>query len=391
MNAAAQKIEIAKAQMMLRMPWFATLLLHLKLVACNDEWNGKRPPNRQIHTMAVDGTHLFYCESFTEALTVDMTMAILAHEVLHCALLHCPRGIGKDAKLWNIACDMSVNAILEQDGIHLPEDCIAPDQEDKTVEELYADVCKKAKQMKKKYGGKANDVREPGSEDGESGEGDSDGGVDADGNTPLDIPGSNRDKAGMSEQNWKDIIAKARGIQPKSMDRHIEVAQAPIVNWREVLAQFVTSKIRDDEHTWNRTSRRYANLPGWKRQPRAKLGVVIDTSGSVGGEMMGVFLAELKSIADIAGMEVTTITADEDVHQIIEPGEEIPMEIVGGGGTAFEPAVEKCNELMLDVCVYLTDGLGSFPQTSDIPILWAVEGTHHIETPPVGEVLRIND
>src|SRR5882762_556053 len=303
MNAAAQKIEVAKAQMMLRMPWFATLLLHLRLVAIplDDKRNLAR--ERPILTMAVDGTHLFYYEPFTEGLTTDLCMSILAHEVLHCALLHCPRGRGKDALLWNIACDMTVNAILEQDGIYLPEDCIAPDREDKTVEELYADVCKKADKMKKKYSKMAQDVKEPG-------DGAEDGDTPGDDKVPRDRSGGKQDKCGLTEQNWKDIVSKCRAQQPKSMDRHVEAAQAPTVNWREVLAQFISAKVKDDEHTWNRISRRYANLPGWKRQPRAKIGVVIDTSGSVDGAMIGIFLAELKSITDIAGMEVTLIVAD---------------------------------------------------------------------------------
>jgi predicted metal-dependent peptidase len=382
MNAAAQKIEVAKAQMMLRMPWFATLLLHLRLVAIpkDDKHNEQR--ERPIHTMAVDGTHLFYYEPFTEALTTDLAMAILAHEVLHCALLHCPRGVGKDAELWNIACDMSVNSILFQDGIYLPEWSIAPDMENKTVEELYADVCKKEKKMRKKYGHLANDVRDPGTE-GEDGDGE--------GNNPIDRSGGRQDKSGLTEQNWKDIISKCRGCQPKSMDRFVEAAMAPTVNWREVLAQFCSAKVRDDEHTWNRISRRYPGLPGWKRQPKANIGVVIDTSGSVDGTMIGTFLAELKSIIDIAGMEVTLIVADADVHQVVEPGEDIPQTLHGGGGTDFRPAVEKCNELLLDGIVYLTDGLGTFPQTSDCPILWAILGLHSIETPPVGDVLRIGN
>jgi predicted metal-dependent peptidase len=80
-SAIERKLTRARTQLLLNQPFFGTLCLRLKLVA------GELP------TMATDGRRIVYDPAFVEELTAAELEAVLAHEVLHCALgHHCRRG-----------------------------------------------------------------------------------------------------------------------------------------------------------------------------------------------------------------------------------------------------------------------------------------------------------
>jgi hypothetical protein len=71
--------------------------------------------NRGIKTMCTDGVSIHYNSSFVHEHTDDEIMWVIAHEVLHCALLHFLRMPGKDAKsvrIWNYATDYALNQML---------------------------------------------------------------------------------------------------------------------------------------------------------------------------------------------------------------------------------------------------------------------------------------
>jgi predicted metal-dependent peptidase len=76
-----RKLTRARTQLLLGQPFFGTLCLRLKLVA------GAQP------TMATNGREIVYNPVFVDELNPRELEAVLAHEVLHCALgHHCRRG-----------------------------------------------------------------------------------------------------------------------------------------------------------------------------------------------------------------------------------------------------------------------------------------------------------
>lgn len=86
------------------LPWFGALGSRLVLT-----------PTPTTQVMATDGTSLFYnvaavaSPSFTDA---NLTF-VLAHEILHCGLLHMFRKpVWCDWHEWNVATDLSINAML---------------------------------------------------------------------------------------------------------------------------------------------------------------------------------------------------------------------------------------------------------------------------------------
>ena len=363
---APEKIARCKTHVLLSYPWWATLLLQLRQVETS-----------RIPTMAVDGTHLFYNPEFTLGLSDSECEGVLLHETAHCALLHCYRRKWRDPLLWNIAADGAVNALLLADSITLPPGCVPPADLDKTAEQIYDELLNERKKNSGKGNsgkGRPQDVYAPGELSNEAGE--------------SEAAESGDQKTQMSESDWKNVLSSSRGLEPAGLSRAIAKNTAPVVNWREALAQFISRTHRADYHTWTRPSRRISVMPGWKREPESTIAVCIDTSGSINGGLLSAFAAECRAICAVSGVKAYVIGADAAVGDVIEPGEPFPTTLKGGGGTDFTPAIRKAEELNADAVVYLTDGDGSFPENSKVPVLWVLTQRKVV---PFGESIYLEE
>jgi hypothetical protein len=83
--------------------FFSTLLYKLQIVYAR---------HREIPVAATDGTHLFINPDFFAQLDILRVKFILAHEVLHCALLHFARQRERNHLKWNYATDYEINLLL---------------------------------------------------------------------------------------------------------------------------------------------------------------------------------------------------------------------------------------------------------------------------------------
>lgn len=343
MTPAAEKIERCSARMLLTSPWWASLFLNLVRIETDSE-----------PTMAVDGTHLLFNPEFTVALTDKECMGVLMHEVAHCALLHVYRRKWREPKRWNIAADKAVNAILIAANITLPKGCVPPGPLGSLAEELYEQITPEEMLL---Y---CPDLLEPGTY--------------KDGAKP------------MGEKEWRDAIAASHSLVPDYVARTIKEATASVKDWKNELARFIHSTRKSDSHTWSRPSRRIPGLPGWSREIETTIAICIDTSGSIMGDTMNAFVAECRAILDLAGITAVVISADAEVHQVIQPGEPFPTMLKGGGGTSFVPALEEAAKHEPNGIVYLTDLEGIFPESCAYPVLWAATQHHKA---PFGEVIFI--
>ena len=130
-----RKLTRARTQLLLNQPFFGTLCLRLKLVA------GELP------TMATDGRRIVYDPAFVDELTPAELEAVLAHEVLHCALgHHCRRG-ARDPRVWNEAADLAINPILIGNGFTLPAGALLDDTfNNLSAEEIYARLMQRSRE-----------------------------------------------------------------------------------------------------------------------------------------------------------------------------------------------------------------------------------------------------
>jgi len=192
----------------------------------------------------------------------------------------------------------------------------------------------------------------------------------------------------MSEKDWRDAVAGSYSLMPDGIKRVVGEATAPPRDWKAELARFVHAMRKADEHTWTRLSRRVWGLPGWSRDIETRIVICIDTSGSIIGRVMNAFVAECRAILEISGVTAIVISSDATVNQVIQPGEPFPVELVGGGGTNFAPALKEAENHEPNGIVYFTDGDGAFPKECSVPILWALTKPHAV---PFGEKILLEE
>ena len=91
---AAQAYSKARSRLVLDQPFFGTLCLRLKPVQSDE-----------METAATDGEHIYYNPKYFLKLREPERVGLLAHEVMHVALLHMLRRQEREHRKWNVATD----------------------------------------------------------------------------------------------------------------------------------------------------------------------------------------------------------------------------------------------------------------------------------------------
>ncbi|MFH1834449.1 MAG: hypothetical protein ABH877_05435, partial [bacterium] len=100
-----RELDKAKVRLLVRYPFYGSLLCSL-----DDR------PDPTCETMATDGKRLFYNPDFVKGMTRDECVAVLCHEVLHCALWHLARRGTRHPLKWNVACVTGDTRVTMTDG-----------------------------------------------------------------------------------------------------------------------------------------------------------------------------------------------------------------------------------------------------------------------------------
>lgn len=392
----ADKITKARAMLIMKQPFFGSLALRLRT---------KEVP--KLGTAAVDGRTMYYDPDFVSKLTLNQIVGMIAHEVMHCAMLHHTRRGEREKKRWNKACDFAINHILLDAKLDLPDQgCVNNAWKTFTAEHIYTLLPEE-----KGGGGKGGIVLIKVEGEGNGGEGEGneknevEGGNDPGGNGRVDDSPSNSKSPAETQQEeteWKVALAQAlhvakqRGKVPAGMERLVEELLEPILPWRDILRRFMTEKANDD-FTWARPNRRLIGsgtyLPARRSEDAAgEMVVIIDTSGSIGIKELTEFASEISSIhKDVKPKKLHVIYCDAAIAHIdtFGPEDELKIEPHGGGGTSFRPPFVWIENNCPDVkcAIYLTDGYGDFPEEQPFPVMWAINNDQVI--PPFGEHLQL--
>ena len=373
----------ARINLILKSPFFGSLIMHLK-----PEQDDNCP------TMWTDGNRIGYDEKFVDSLSHDELTGVLAHEVMHCALQHMTRRERRDPIIWNVAGDYAINLIVIKEFTLPKKRCLDDKYEGMSVDEIYNILYKQAKEQQENDGS------------GKSGSGQGGLGLGT-GNDPGGC-GEVRDASiaekGESEKTWKVAVVQAMnnarkaGRLPGDIARLIGEVVHPKVAWRQLLRRFIEMTAKND-YTWSQPNRRYAAqglyLPSLRSEELRNIAIAIDTSCSIGDSELNQFSAELNEIVREFKLEVDVIYCDSKVQgtQHFDAYDEIKLKPKGGGGTSFSPVFtyidKKC--LMPKCLIYLTDLESSgFPKSEpEYSTLWVKTGSHG-EKPPFGEVVNLN-
>ena len=130
-------IDSIKRKLLIKYPTFGSVIANLKFQASKD-----------IETAGTDGKVLLYNPKFLGGLSEKQQIFIFAHEICHVAFEHIFRSEGKDKRLWNIATDSVINALLKQDGLPIVEGGVdIPEAINYDAEEMYNKLLEEKKKQ----------------------------------------------------------------------------------------------------------------------------------------------------------------------------------------------------------------------------------------------------
>jgi hypothetical protein len=372
-----QKLSLAKTALVVDNAFIASLLCSLKVT-----WDEKQDPP----TMVTDGHTLMVYPPYIERLTPQQVRWQLAGITLRLVFncnLRCRIG-QRDPVKWDIACDIHANSLLEGErrdgrstvGERPPCAIYRPDLYEKggkTIEGIY------------------HLLPDPTPEEIENRQG------------VVIFDGSEAEMS-EAEARMQVRVAQARDVArmagnlSESMARFVGKELTPRIRWQDQLRQFFTKRLAT-ELSWARPSRRGLAQgllrPGKDGQGMEDILIARDLSGSVTDEEGQEFEAEMRAIkidCQPANVHVIYFTSVVTKHEVFPQDEDLVMNPVGTGGTAFSPIFRYCREHDINpaAAVVLTDLYCSdFGPTPEYPVLWVSTGARG--PTPFGEVVMLRE
>lgn len=206
------------------------------------------------------------------------------------------------------------------------------------------------------------------------------------------------------EAHWRNALQQAavvarsvnQGKLPAGMERELSLLTSPQLDWRSYLWRYLAQTPTDFSGFDRRFIGRGLYLESLVGES-VQVYVAVDTSGSIDNEQLRMFLSEVQGILNAyPHLQCDLYYADAEAYgpYPLNPDSIIPSP-KSGGGTSFVPFFTKVQEgwdgITGEVCIYLTDGYGTFPeQPPQLPVLWVVTpGGLDLAEFPFGEAVRL--
>lgn len=271
---------------------------------------------------------------------------VLAHEFLHAGLMHHKRCQGRNAYLWNIACDYVINGWLHDMQIgKMPSLGLLYDEtlHGLSAETIYDTIVKDLRRFSRLQtfrGYKKGDILG--------------GGLPTFGGLQegIRLDEFYRDalREGLNFQQQRE-----RGYVPAGLIEEIRALSMPAIPWDVALSEWFDANFPplEKHRTYARPSRRQSSTPDIPR-PRSvqqeidgnnrTFGVVVDTSGSVSTVELAMALGSIASFASAKEVPFARVVfCDANAYDAgyLSP-EDVAgkVEVKGRGGTVLQPAVD---------------------------------------------------
>lgn len=328
-------------------------------------------------------------------------------------------------EMMNIAGDMEINDDIVKGPLQWPTDGVLPSSkgfaDGKTMEEYMRLLMQQPPSSKSNQGAS----NKPGSgapcgsgagnpAPGEPEEKQAQGGDGAKQGSAYDAVANTDSEANMIRKLTAEAVRDAANKNPGSVPGEWAMwadseLSPPKVCWQDQLAHVlrgcVAYRAGMIERTYSRFNRKQGGLGFGSQAPRLcswrapvpRVGIAIDTSGSMSGTPIEQGIAEAVGILAACEAEVTLLVGDATLGSIrtVRSVKDMTDALVGGGGTDFRPVVRAAEKVQpaLDVLVYVTDGCG--PAPTDAPdgfdFIWLLVGAH-AQTPATwGTVIKVAD
>jgi predicted metal-dependent peptidase len=378
-------LQKARARLMMEAPYFGEIAASLALAADGD-----------LPTFRSEGETLRYNPSWLAECGVEELEAVLANAALHRVLYHEGRKERRHGRLWQLATDYAVNALLAENGFVLPELMrYDPRYRGMTAEEIYAEL-QESMPMEEREEEGAEEPPPPEREEAEAPR-------TRERRELRQMEGELSSTAsGLEEELERARLERlfekmrAREELPEGLERLVPRYFSRKVDWREELRRHLgglyKSAYRFTPPSFKHLYRGYA-LPSLHSEA-LEIVVAIDSSGSVDEKLLGEFVGELESLMEqFDDYRIELLIADMKVrsHRSYGPGELLETRISGGGATDFRPVFDWVEE-HLDrpkLLLYFTDAAGTFPaEAPPYDVLWVLSREAEV---PFGERIVLQD
>jgi len=390
MDKALSLSKIAK-ELMLIEPYYGFFLIML-----NKTWR-KDLPTAGVSKNGIN-YQLAINEEFWTSLSEEHQLGLLKHELLHIAFGHLTSfGSFSDKKLANVAMDMEINQYIDTDW--LPKGGIMiEDYEDLNLDtragcRYYYKKLQELQQEKDKNGTCGNEPMDKLLDDIENGN------VPDHGTWEEFDDLSEAEKKLIDKQlqkvlsDAKEQTIKKRGRIPGEIEGVITIEEivAPKFDWRGYMRRFTgistkvfTKKIRRKEN------RKFPESPGLKLKMKQHMLLGVDTSGSVSDSELQEFMSEINHIYK-AGVDVTIVQCDTDIRSIESYKGKFELNVIGRGGTEFDPVLNYYNENQKKYTslVYFTDGECNTRVKPKGHVLWVLSERSNMNDELPGKVIKL--
>ncbi len=363
--------------------FFATMMYHIKWEYCPT-----------VPTAAINRITCKVNPEWFDSLNEEEQVGLLAHEIMHIALMH-PTRIGvRDLKLWNIAGDYLINFMLKKQGFVLPEGGLYNEDlnDTFTTEEIYDILVEDNEKSNPKY------IPEDFQGDlGISGESSEEASAHAT-MTPQEITQQEAEITQiLVDATTQAEMQGSAGSVPENVALLIKDALYPKISWATVLFQYMTEFNKDD-YSWQRRNRRYKDIymPALYSENMGKISTYLDISCSVTDEQFAEQHKEMLHIKTVTNpseieiiefdtsiKEVRTFSSDDSIQNLV---------FTGRGGTCLYEVGERIAKTDSEVSVIFTDGhvdLTPIERLQGKHIIWCIIDNPTF-TSTIGKVIHLN-
>jgi predicted metal-dependent peptidase len=355
MTNCEQRIKQIKANLLLEQPYFGSIATFQK-----------SKKNDNIQTFLSSPSYFEYNDEYVECLDDAELTFLLTNSAMHQAFGYENRKEGRMDWLWVIAQDYTINSLLVNNGLKLPDALLYDERFDTLSTEAIYKILEDE--------------------------------IDEDKHTPKEIENIRYEK--MSDTNEYDENpiddihqqllnkAKLQGDLPLGIKILVPKLQTELISWEDELYTVIENSVKFD-YKLLPPNKRYITqgiaLPSLSGE-KIKIVIAIDSSGSINQNLLNRFLNEVEAVMNtFSSFEIDLLIADAKVHQhhILYPGDEIEYTIKGGGGTNFENTFLYVDENIdtITLFLYFTDGLGKFPiDEPNYDVIWVLEN-NDVEIP----------
>ena len=368
-DQARHLLDKARHAVVMKFPFIGEISLRMGLIPTHDS---KNP------TSTSDGSRIYIDLDFLSKLRKEELSYVIGHEVWHNVLLHPARKQTRDPKLFDLACDMEVNWLLEQNNkervFHIPYNAPMPPRkiQGESCEVIYDWLVKNCQMKPNDNQSSVQSGQQDSSGDKEEEKKDKSSNSDneqsnhdweCNANNDIDYslkqqPKKSKyltgqfdthryidkseqeedDGQGNKDNDFRPHMSKSfceemreatiaqlqkcalgQGSMPVGIESFVKKLEKPEIPWQEHLSQFIT-QIHTGKLEWTPPSRRHLYQDLYlqsHREKKIKIALAIDTSGST-CSILPNFFAEMESLMkSFDAYEITRIDCDAAVEKVV--------------------------------------------------------------------------